>query len=69
MTKRSAELTIDLTAYLPPGVFWWEVCSLPFIIFAVFRFDPSGPPPFLLPTPGVARGHLLTLVIVSDWEG
>lgn len=69
MTKRSAEWMVAFTAYLPTGIFWWVVCSLPFIVFAVFRFNPSGPPPFLVPTPTVARSHLLTLTVFSLFLG
>jgi hypothetical protein len=65
MDKRSAEWTIAVTAYLPTGIFWWVVCSIPFIMFAVFRFNPSGPPPFLVPTPDIARSQLIKLAIYS----
>ena len=41
------------------------VCSVPFILFAAFRFNPSGPPPFLAPIPDAVRSHLVTLAVYA----
>src|ERR1017187_4042769 len=69
MNKRSAEWMVAVTAYLPTGIFWWVICSLPFVMFAAFRFSPSSPPPFLVYTPDSARSQLVKLAAYTLFLG